>query len=593
MNIRFLPALAATLAAMLSLTLASCGNDGDITTAVNSDNVLLAYIPEDTPYLAGNLEPIPAEVIEAMFMRLQPALDAVQAELAESRADLARSADSDDTSRDIALAVLDELDGKLNPEGLTSLGFSMEPRQAIYGMGMFPVVRISLGNAQALRDTLARIESSSGVEFPEKEHQGQSYWKLADDHPDSHGDFGGGIYLAIIEQGGDAHLAFSIFPTEAEGELLPAFLGQVMPENETASKRLAKINQQYGYTPYGTGLIEFQRAFDQFVDPDSLLRRSINQDGSHDFPNLDEVCQAEISALIARAPRMVAGATEMTPSAMGGQYRLELADDLASDLAALVSSVPSAPMGSERLLEFAMGIRIGAARDFLITKTTELSQKPFECEALQNINVKASEALTKLNTYPLPPLVNNLLGIRASLSQMPENQHDIATARGTIALHVDKPEMVVGMATMLLPQMEEITIEKGGPPVELPQSMIPVPGVVAYAAMSDSALGIALGQDESTRLSDYLDARPGNTGSFFSVNYDMATYMDQMDALTDDLIQAGAMNSDEQGDMEYRHDDEVGKAFRDAFKNMAGRNQMELRFDKHGFAIDNRVQFRD
>jgi len=591
MNNRFKPALTMILAAMLTFSLASCSNEEDFASAYGTSNTLLTYIPEDAPYMAGNLEPIPEDFLVSMFLRLEPALTAVQADLEYALADLELNADIDDSSHALALAVLNELDGNLNAEGLRSLGFTMKPQQVIYGMGMFPVIRVSLADAQALRDTIARIELNSGVGFPEHEHQGQSYWKLSDDGGSRDG-FNGGVYLAIIQKGSDAHLAFSVFPTQSEAELLPAFLGQKMPATDTAAMRLAEINQDYNFTPYGTGIFDFQLAFDQLTDPNSTLRRSLEQAGEDEFEQISSVCQAEIESIIAYAPRMIAGTTEMTQSAVGAEYRLELESNLATELAGLVANVPPVPTQTERLLELAFGIRIGAARDFMTTKLTEMSLAQFECEHLRDINSWASDTLVKLN-YPMPPLVNNLFGMRASLDQMPEHQGDISSARGSFAIHMDKPEMVLGMAKMFLPAMENVEIEKGGPPVELPQSVLPVPGVTAYAAMSDSALGIALGQDETAGLSAYLAEESEGTGSFFSVNYDMATYMERMNILTDDLIDAGVMRQDYDSDMALEHHSEVQEAFQNALTEMADRNLLEFRFDDRGLAIENRMQFRD
>ena len=412
MNIRPIPVLATVLATTLTITLAACGKGDDLAAAAESNNTLLAYVPEDTPYLAGNLEPIPEDVIEAAFMRVQPALDAVQTLMADTKIKISGSVQEENSNAAIMLAVLQELDGNFNREGLQSLGFNLQPNLAVYGMGVFPVWRISLSNAQALRETISRIQTHSGVDFPQHQFQEQAYWKLVPESVHAESDAPVSIYLAIIEEATGAHVAFGILPKDAESEFLPAFLGQVKPEANTAAVRLAEINSEYGYTSYGSGLLDFQRVFDQMVDPNSSVRQLMSRNGIESDDMLDEVCQAEVRSLIVRAPRMVAGATEMTPSAIGVQYRLELADDLATDLASLVANVPPAPAVTERMLEFAFGIRIGAARDFLFQKATELSQKTFECESLKKINLQAEEALVKLN-YPFPPLVNNFLGVRA------------------------------------------------------------------------------------------------------------------------------------------------------------------------------------
>jgi hypothetical protein len=311
--------------------------------------------------------------------------------------------------------------------------------------------------------------------------------------------------------------------------------------------------------------------------------------------HMSEVCQTEIRGLIARAPRMVAGTTEWTPSTMGFQYRLALADDLASELTELVADVPAAPTQSERLLEFAFGVRIGAARDFLIRKATALSQERYECESLQGINERATEALVTLN-YPMPPLVNNLLGFRASLSQVPEEGMNPSEMVGTVALHVDKPEMFVGMSQMFLPQLAEFQLEKGGPPVRLPESLIPVPDIVAFAAMSDDAIGVSVGQGEETRLLNFLETEAEHDGSFFSVNYDIAAYMDRLTEFQhmSGAMDDGIMDGEYEGDRDARalRNTEMAEAFQEAFKNMAGRSELAFRFDEGGFAVDSRMQFQ-
>lgn len=600
MNIRHKMLLPAAFVAALSLSLASCGKGEDVIEAAATDNALLAYVPADTPYLMGNLEAIPNEVIEANFRRAQPALDAMQEVLAGSRVKLSGSAAQDNPEIAIMGALLGELDGKLSREGLESLGLSMDAYQVIYGMGAFPVIRVTLSDAQALRAAIGRIEASSGLEFAEQALQEQSYWNLTANVPDD--DLPFGMYLAIVEQEEGAHLAFSLFPATAEAELLPVFLGQEKPAENTAALRLAEINNQYGYDGYGSGVMDFERLFDQYVNPNTLVHRLLLEHGVDPSGELDAVCQAEIRGLIARAPRMVAGITDLTPSVVGVQYRLEMAGDLASELAALVSNVPAAPAQTDRLLEFAFGIRVGAARDFLIRKATALSQETYQCEALQNIPDTASEALVKLNT-PMPPLVNNFLGLRASLSSLPEDESDLGDIRGTMALHVDKPEMFVGMAKMLLPQMEEIQLTKGEPPVRLPESLIPAPGIVAHAAMSDTAIGIAVGEGEESRLAGFLETRAANDGSFLSANYDMATYMDRIEKLTDEMYDDALQDhermqreSGENGgvsDADRVQAREMAEAIQQTIRNMAGRSYFSLRFDEAGFAVDSRMEFKN
>lgn len=598
MKIGYKLILTAVTAVAISMGLASCGKGEDVITAATTDNSLLAYVPADAPYLIGNLEPVPDAVVEANFRRAQPALDAVQSVLEGSRVNLSGSAAEENPEVAIFGAVLGELDGKLNREGLESLGLSMDGFQVVYGMGAFPVFRVSLKDAQALREAIGRIEASSGLNFAEQQHQGQAYWNLTANIEQGHQDVPMGIYLSIIEEADQAHMAFSLFPVAAETELLPAFLGMQKPAENTAARRLAEVSNDYGYTGYGAGFMDFGLMFDQFTEPTSLVHKLLVQNGMDPDEALDQVCQDEIRAMIARAPRAVAGLTELTPSTIGLQYRLEMADDLAGELAELVSSVPAAPAQSSRLLDFAFGIRVGAARDFLIRKATALSQEQFQCESLQGLNDAASRALVKLNT-PMPPLVNNFLGLRASVSSMPEDESDFDSFRGTVALHVDKPEMFVGMAQMMLPPLAEFELEKNAAPQRLPESLIPMPGIEAYAAMSDTAIGVAVGQGEQAGLLDYLDSDSEGDGSFFSVNYDMAAYMEKLEELTQSFEDSGLVDdTDMNGDSEANAEAEarmreIGEAMRESFRAMAGRSRFDMRFDAHGLAMDTEMTFKE
>ncbi|NNJ65744.1 MAG: hypothetical protein HKP16_09265, partial [Xanthomonadales bacterium] len=151
----------AALAVALTLVLSACGKSEEpasaASTADPAAHALLAHVPADTPYLAANLEPVPEDVLEMFLERLQPALDQAQSELSaalkESPAGASDDADRSEGHARLSLAVLREFDGKLSRSGLESLGLDLRAQQLFYGMGAFPVFRMSLGDPGALRDT--------------------------------------------------------------------------------------------------------------------------------------------------------------------------------------------------------------------------------------------------------------------------------------------------------------------------------------------------------------------------------------------------------------------------------------------------------
>ena len=519
------------LAVTLVLTVSGCSNteDTDIATAVapSVGNPLLAYVPNDTAYLAGNLAPLPDTVVDRFLGRMSPVLAALQNELSAARTKLDNDGGSEHKSKELARALLEELDGNLNRDGLEKLGFSLRPNHAVYGMGVFPVFRIGLSDAQAFRDTLQRLQDKSGFEIPVHEFQGKSYWRLGNDEM-NHGDemdhgghSSGGAYLAVQ----DDHLAFTVFPSAAEAELLPAFLGIEMPADSDAEQRLAEINSSYGYQPYATALMDLHKMANLFLDPDPVMLAVLDKADGEPFTGLSDQCETEIRQIIDHAPRMVLGSTEISDNVLAFQYRVETESSLAMQLAGLVSGIPLIPEISSRVIEMAFGIKVGPLRDFVREKATAIGEMPFQCEQLQEINNNAAQFIAQMDEMPVPPLVNNFMGIRASLDQLPDDKMSPESLVGVMALHVDKPEMFVGMAQMFLPGLAELDITAGSAPVQIPENLAQFPGMVAFAAISDDAIGISVGEGQEAALPGYLDQSASNDGTVLALNYDSAAYM--------------------------------------------------------------------
>ena len=251
----------------------------------------------------------------------------------------------------------------------------------------------------------------------EQDFQGVKFWRLADDEQ---GDVPVGLYVSIM----DDHLALGLLPTMAEDELLPAFLGLDMPGANNARERLAKLNGKYGYTAYGSGILELHTLADRFLRPENLEARLMAASGEFDPATLSQECVSEIHGVIDNAPRMTMGVQELSASVIAMQYRIETPDTLAGALAGLVAEIPVANKLSERVLDLAFGMKFGAAREFLREKAMAIAEQPYRCEHLQDMNTSAAQALEQLN-QPLPPFVNNFRGLRISLSEIMMSQDSI------------------------------------------------------------------------------------------------------------------------------------------------------------------------
>jgi hypothetical protein len=584
----YLRLLAIGTASLLLVT--ACGEtENAVEVAVEkTDSTLFDYVPSDTPYLAGNLQPMPDEVIEVFLQRVQPVLDSVQIELGKARQSMEDGTTpmQGDDGAILFHAILQEFDGKLSRQGMESLGFDLRAHQVVYGMGVFPVFRIGLSDANTLRATIQRVLANAGIDAPELEHQGVSYWRLGDD--DS-ADEPVGVYVSIFAD----HLAMSIFPPMAETELLPAFLGLEMPGDSNAATRLAELNAKNGYTSYGSAILDVDQFVEEFISPDTIVARVMATSGEFDPAEMTPECKTEIRGIVSNSPRMTVGIRELTTSAIAMHYRVETKTTLAQQLAGLVADLPIANPLSDRMLELSFGMRFGAVRDFLREQVVAITESPYQCEHLQSINESATAAFTQLN-QPMPPLVNNFRGLRLSLSEITETNSMPVNGRGLIAVHVEQPEMFVGMAQMFLPDLSELTLATGEPPVLLPASMLPIPDAIAFAALSADAIGLSVGDGEETRLPGYLDEEAGPAGTFMSIGYDMTAYLEYTQKMRDQykMVLDESTETDPGQAAALKSIEDISASAQQAVKSFSDRSYTTFKFTPEGFEADSRMTFK-
>ncbi len=584
----YLRLLAIGTASLLLLAACSKSENAVEVAVVKTDNSLFDYVPSDTPYLAGNLKPTPEDVIEVFLQRIQPVLESVQDELGKVRQAMEEgtAANQGDNGARLVHAILQEFDGKLSRQGFESLGFDLSSNKVVYGMGIFPVMRMGLSDAGVLRATVQRVLANAGIDAPQLDLQGVSYWRLSDGET---GNEPVGLYITILEN----HLAMSIFPPMAETQLLPAFLGLEMPGDSNAATRLAELNAKHGYTAYGSGILDLDRLVEEFIAPDTIIARIMATSGRFDPAEMTPECITEIRGMVSNTPRMTVGTRELTTSAIAIQYRVETKTTLAQQLAGLVAGIPAANPLSERLLEVSFGMRFGAVRDFLRERAAAIMENPYRCVHFQSLNESAAEAFTQLN-QPMPPLVNNFRGLRLSLSEITETDSMPVNGRGLIAVHVDQPEMFVGMAQMFLPDLSELTLAPGEPPVQLPASLLPIEDVVAFAALSAKAIGLSIGDGEEASLPGYLEEEDGPVGTFMSIGYDMATYLEYTQKLGNQFEQKLDESSatDPEQEAVQQSLGNILASTQQAIKSFSDRSYTTFRFTPEGFEADSRMTFK-
>jgi hypothetical protein len=357
-----------------------------------------------------------------------------------------------------------------------------------------------------------------------------------------------------------------------------------MPAQSLASTNaLAIMNKQKGYTAYGSGYLNLSKLADELLNTDSQTYSYLGQEMDFGPDDLEPVCIEEIKSIVAKAPRMTAGTTVLTANEFGMRYEIEIENTLAGNLAALVSDVAAAEEG-DYLFSAALALKVGKLRSFVLEQALAVTTAPFECQNLSELNQNATELVNQLN-IPMPPMVNNLLGARVRLDDF-DPTSSLPMGEGLVTLHVDKPEMFIGTASMFIPGFDALDLANQSEPVKIPNELmyIKVDDLEVHALMGKQAIGVSVGEKHSSDLGAFMAAESQQDGTFLSISYDMARQLE----IQSGVAEKWGVDMDDHPSGVH----EFSEAFEQSYKAMLGRSRVEMKLTGDGLLIDSMMTFK-
>jgi len=506
----------------LSLAVLACTDSSDQTASAPAPNPgLLKYVPADTPYIFAMLEPLPEEVAD----KLEPKIDAmlksyqrVIRTIIQTSAGKSAESKDDEGLPEGALAALEEFSGLLTIEGLRSAGIERDSTMVLYGVGLLPVLRMTLSDSSLLDAAMARIEAKAKDSMSVATIEDQSYRYAGNDE--------GRLIIAVI----DDEFVLSIVPTNLPDDLLKSVLGLTLPTTSIAdSGELQKIMDDNGFLSRSVGLVDFERIVATFLDDQSGVNQELLALMDYDRSELDEVCKTEIREISGIVPRLVFGSTEMSVDQFVSNMILEVRSDIAAGLATLPAPVPG--LGSEQggLFAFGMGIDLLAARSFYSDRLDALEADPYECDLFADLQEGVEQGRAALN-QPIPPIVYGFKGFLAVVENIEgmdlANIQPPTSADVRILVATENAAGLLGMGAMFSPEIAGLDIQPDGEPVKFESQQLAGVVDVAYVAMTDEALAISIGQASQARLREMLSAEINEPHPLMSMEMDTARYYD-------------------------------------------------------------------
>jgi hypothetical protein len=550
--------------------------------AARKGKELLQYIPADTPYVFAMTKPLPQHLQD----RFEPAIDKtlsaykqVFVHHVDAEVERLRATEDGEARAAQLQALVDEVTSLFSVRELRNAGLGRGSLIAVYGDGLLPVMRIALTDAAAFDDAVARIEAHSSAKFETGSIDGSSYRYRDIDE----------MRFIIATLGKDA--VITLVPASYDDARLAEALGLKKPRNSLArSKELRKVSREYGFTDHMIGLVDITRMADSALsDPGGRNAEFLRLVGRDGF-DLSAACEAEFAELAAITPRIVTGYTKVGKDSLDISMVVEMREDIAAGFATLPALVPGLGRDLGGLMSFGFSLDPLALRNFYEARLDAMEADPFECELLGQLQAsvpKGREALAR----PIPPMVYSFRGFLANLADMRgadlANDKPPEEVEGSLLFAVENAEALVTMAAMMSPDVAALNMLPDGKARQLNLPQLAQLARDAFAALSESALAVAVGAGAEQAAEAMLTAEPAPSRPFASFSMDAGRYYDLM---------GDAVMRAEPDEGEEPMPEELRLAIRDIMLSsgeLYERMAVDVHFTERGVEISSRMTLAD
>ncbi len=484
---------------------------------------ILSYVPSDTLFFFGGLEPAP---LVSMFQGLISHKDINR--MIESVHDQGGH-DTDELSPEPGLApsalmmlfgmAMEYLKVENDVELLAKkLGIGQDVDSAFYSLGHTPVMRVKLLDTKAFNAYIDASEVSGNVTAKTEVINGTVFRAY------SLSGFGDNEVLwSPYNFYITAHDDYAVFFIATAQELLAnvaIFLGDEKPPlsiSQTAT--LESLIEEYQFDPKGLGYLNELAVLEALTQPGATANPLIDMYANMtivggflleimagvelmttDEPDLSEedlkrlqqtlrtpACHKDVVAMARMFPRSVSGYREYDVNQLPMKFNFvtitevdneELLTDLRS-LRGFVSSELRA-LPEDAMLGLGIGLDIGALLPLLSKTLQSVSAAEYTCEPLLRMQSVVNEysGQIMMGTAAISGMVSSIKGASVSLyeldmTRLPEsNEMALTRLDILISLSAENPSTLLMMAAGLLPPLGSLEVPEDGRPVDFP---IPMP----------------------------------------------------------------------------------------------------------------------
>ncbi|RFA27003.1 hypothetical protein CAI21_15740 [Alkalilimnicola ehrlichii] len=456
--------------------------DGGSDQAPSAGNPLLAYVPDDTLFFVGGLEPYHAA---GYFDAFGPLGLEMPGDIRSQELEALRGEDLPAGAK-ILLGFYFELmmGSEAASDPLSAFGLGDSFNSVVYTVGGAPVLRTELADSTVFEAALDRIEANVGVSPQATEFEGVTYRRYAlfeETEADQ-------LFVGI-----SAHNDVATFFLDGEiiggDEVRSLALGLARPEQSLADgTRLTDLVKRHGFLPSSFGYLDHREIIRGITDPEGnrfgqLLTTLMADANDPEFDMLrSEACRDDLMAIANNWPQTSFGYTRLdygTAPAIDSKLIIESRDsETMSALSSLRGHVPAYLQQEEMAGSFGLALAINSEQltPFIQTTWRRITQAEYSCPMLLDMQADL-RAQNPAMLGMFTAMLGGLQGVSVSLfdvelapaafGQMPE----VTQLSGLVTISAKDPNALL-MSAGMIPGFGSLQLPADGSAIPLPLPMM-------------------------------------------------------------------------------------------------------------------------
>ena len=447
-----------------------------------SENAVLEYVPADTVFFAGSVEPL--DFAKTLEMSSKMGFD-YSAMMGAGFDDLKSELGNAPDAAKVLVSIYGDYLKAVKNKSVKELGLRSELNMAVYTVGVLPVIRLELDGTDAFSKAIAKIEADQGVTATVNTVNGVEYREYSlDDGTEE-------VPMSLVIATHDNQAIVTVNTELDDAKDLQRTLSEKPTTNILDGGVLNELASDNGYLGYSIFLLDNLAIVDGITKPSAnafgkSLQEVLDAYGAgNDMKDIQTpACNTELTGLTQNWPMLSAGYTEFDDS--NASYKMVLKGNNA-DLLETLGKLRGHISDNVSNDDFAMSFGIGLDMDQMVPVITTVW-----------------ENLRQSNPMMLGMMSGMVAGIKGvGFSVVDVNEDALSNVERNpmafmqdgqfmVTVTAEKPQNLLQSLGMYAPELAQMKLEDGGEPQVLPAGV----GAETKIALRGHDLVLMMGQTD-------------------------------------------------------------------------------------------------